>query len=208
MSFLEEKHMDFLNYLFMTRTLMYGSTVRPIVEAGPQVLMLRDVTLRPLSPSKCIYTFEFIKEDPIIKYVPIFKKYEVTIIQGKCNDDGVRMSNMLSMAYGLPINFKKESFIEVFTHVTKLKKKSFNAVIAFKRELIVNKGNISIDDSYLAMKAQGPTTFKSLFSSFIVNIKTIEQPILSTDYDVTSLIMEHSEKDQFLINKFQSQCLK
>jgi len=202
MSFLDESHMDYLNYLFMSRTLTYGSTSRPIIEAGPQVLMLKDVNIRPLSPFKCIYTFEIIKDHPTIKYIPIIKTYEVIITQGKVNNDGFRMMNFLQLSFNMIISFEKSNFIKIYTDTITCKKKSFNAVIAYNRELIVSKGKIVIDDSYLAVKIFGYTTFKSLFSSYIILIKMIDDPIYSTDYDVRSLMADYTEKDQFLINKF------
>jgi len=192
-------HQYYLDYLFAPRTLVYRNNPRLIVEAGPQTLVLSGVNIRPITPTKCMFILEMEKPSEY-KYVPIVKNYTIEIKNGP-DMEAKKMDNFLFMAFGMRLDYGKQNIIEIFEIISKKKKTSFNAIIGFNKELVLKEGMPIIDYS-LEVTRLFNLSYRCLFSSFMVAVRMADKPFKSIDYDVMSLIMPFSDKDQQLINNY------
>lgn len=193
-------YQDYLNYLFERKTLTLNSQTKPVIEVGPQVLMLSKVNIRPMTINKSMYVFELVKESLEEKYIPIIKSYTVSLINNKPDEECQRMTIFVKRAFDKDINFKKQSFIEIFDIMNKCKKQHFNAIVGHNRELVLSKGLPVPDKSEVVVKALGNYQFKTRYSAMIMDARTLDSDFLTKDYDVFKLIRPYSQKDMDLID--------
>lgn len=198
-NFINGYYSAFASYLFIERTTTYGSSKKAIIEVGPQVLTLKDVNMRIMSLTKCLFVLTLQKEEPKNHYAPIIKNYEVSIINGKYDTNGIKLANFIKLAFGKQVDIQKENFPSIFNILSKLKGSMFNTVIAHEREIIIKKNNIVIDDSYFSIFAKihyGWTIPKFNHTPVITKIRTIDKPFYNGEYDLMSLMLKPSEKDK------------
>jgi len=193
---------DYINYLFERRTLTFNNVTRPIIEVGPQVLMLSKVNIRPMTITKSMFVFELIKESLDEKYIPIIKSFTVTFANNKPDEECQRMAVFMKRAFDKDINFKKQNFIEIFDVMNKLKKQHFNAIIGHNKELVLSKGQPSFNTNEVVVRALGTKQFNNRYSAIIMDARTIDQDFLTKDYDIFKLMRPYTKKDMDIINNY------
>ena len=203
MSFLTDKSEAYLYYLFRRRVLEVGSKVKTVTEVGQQALKVTDVSIRPLRPDQSLFILTVCKdktEDE--QYVPIRVEYTVTMVGGKPDIEGQRLSNFSYMAFGHHLDYGG-NLIAVYEQLAKHKNKYFNALIRHKVKLKQDgNGKPVYDDDPTICAHVSRMLFLNTHLAYIQKVRQVDHKFLPIDIDWYNLIDDYDERDRSIINNY------